>query len=173
MAVILIATPGGTTSNTYSLLSEANYYFEAVIDHTNTWESATEDNKNKALVWATRLIDECYQWNGTKYSDTQALRWPRSSIFDPDGVEVDELTIPWFIRNATAEMAKEIMIKDRLQPKEQQLMQVDVGPLKKVYFELRELDFNSTIIPRSVHSMLQAYGLLLEGDNAITPLQRV
>jgi hypothetical protein len=173
MAVILIATPSGITSNTYCLLSEANSYFEAVIDHSNVWEPATEENKNKSLVWATRLIDESYQWNGVKAIEAQSLRWPRSSVYDPDGILLDYATIPNFLRNATAEMAKQIMVSDRLLPRKQQVQQKEVGSLKMIYFELKELDFNSTIIPRAVHHMLQAYGLFLEGDNAITALQRV
>ena len=41
--------------------------------------------KEKALVMATLLIDECFQFHGLKRSDGQRLQWPRRECPDPDG----------------------------------------------------------------------------------------
>ena len=41
--------------------------------------------KETALVFATRLIDTEYQFNGTRALAGQALQWPRSDCREPDG----------------------------------------------------------------------------------------
>jgi len=73
----LIATIGGSTSNSYVTLTEANDYF---ADRLNTaeWDAVGSETKEKALITATRRIDE-EQFLGYKVSLTQALKWPRYS----------------------------------------------------------------------------------------------
>jgi|ERR1041385_1957589 hypothetical protein len=79
----LIATIGGSTSNSYVTLTEANDYFADRLN-TTEWDAATSETKEKALVTATRRIDE-EQFFGYKVSNTQALKWPRYNVLDEDG----------------------------------------------------------------------------------------
>ncbi len=56
MAATINANISGTTSNSYVTLAEANSYFETVPD-SSTWTNKTDDQKNRALIAATREID--------------------------------------------------------------------------------------------------------------------
>lgn len=90
------------------------------------WTGATNDDKEKALVFATRLIDSQFQFNGWRAHDEQALQWPRERCPDPDkglvtisvlvpflGTFVDADLIPKALLDATCEMARELLIADR------------------------------------------------------------
>ena len=56
MAATIDATLKGTSANSYVTLAEANTYFETVPD-SSTWDNKTDDQKNRALISATRWID--------------------------------------------------------------------------------------------------------------------
>ena len=76
MALVLDATAAGATSNTYITLADAELYYETRL-HVSDWDNANDADKGAALVWATRLLDEWMDWDGSNYDDDQALRWPR------------------------------------------------------------------------------------------------
>ena len=80
MAVTLDTTIGGASSNAYCTLAEAETYMEARL-HKADWTAAADATKNSAIVWATRLLDEGLEWDGTVYSEEQALRWPRTGVY--------------------------------------------------------------------------------------------
>src|ERR1041385_7228772 len=94
----LIATIGGSTSNSYVTLTEANDYFDDRLNAAE-WNAATSDSKEKALITATRRIDE-EQFVGYKVSNTQALKWPRFNVYDEDGLIFDSTTIPERVKHA-------------------------------------------------------------------------
>lgn len=84
MAVTIVATVGGETSNSYVTLAEANAFFEGETLST-AWDAAADDEKNRALVTATRRIDQedfrgipVNSLTGKASTDTQALQWPRA-----------------------------------------------------------------------------------------------
>ena len=56
MAATITATLSSATANSYVTLAEANTYFETVPD-SSTWTNKTDDQKNRALIAATRWID--------------------------------------------------------------------------------------------------------------------
>ena len=74
MAATITATLSSASANSYVTLAEANTYFETVPD-SSTWTNKTDDQKNRALIAATRWIDSfvfygdrCDQRSGTKVS---------------------------------------------------------------------------------------------------------
>jgi hypothetical protein len=79
----LDATIGGSTSNSYCSLTEADAYFADRLN-SSEWTSASQGTKEKALITATRRIDE-EQFVGYKVSKDQALKWPRYNVLDEDG----------------------------------------------------------------------------------------
>jgi hypothetical protein len=83
MAVTIVSTIGGATSNSYLTVAEATTISDTLLG-TLAWTSATTDQQNRALVMATRLIDQL-SWVGERASTTQALAWPRTDA------ECDEL----------------------------------------------------------------------------------
>lgn len=187
---ILIATSGGTDSNTYVSLAEANVIMETTRLYTDDWFTApgsdaegysvlaevaagedqivldggtgafepgcrltiglnpqvyeavnivsgdggelqltpdlvdtaaagaaivrlTPNKRERALIWATSLLDSSFEWRGTYRFTSQALRWPRSGVYDFDGREFNYDTIPELLKRATAELALALIKKDR------------------------------------------------------------
>lgn len=159
MPLVLDATPAGASSNTYIVLADAELYYETRL-HVDDWENASDVEKNAALVWATRLLDEWMDWDGSNYVDTQALRWPRSGIYDPDGVEVDDTTIPSFLENATAEFARYLIAADRTGDFDTSgFKMLKVGSL---VMQMDKVDRIPTL-PDSVYQMVKFYGTKIGG----------
>lgn len=107
MAFALDATVGGTSANSYISLANAELYFEERLNVTN-WSSATDDNKGKALVMATRRIDQ-ERFEGEKVASAQALKWPRYWALDDNGDEFASNEIPTIVEHATCELALRIL----------------------------------------------------------------
>ena len=57
MAIVLDATVGGSSANSYCTRAEGDTYHEAHL-YATAWTGATSGNKDAALVWATRMLDE-------------------------------------------------------------------------------------------------------------------
>lgn len=161
MALTLIATVGGTTSNSYCTKAEADAYHESRL-HNTTWTSATTTQHEAALVWATRLMDEQITWKGTPVSENQALAWPQEYQYDRYGNDIDEDVIPNDVKNAVAEFAFFLIASDRTADSDSKgikRMKVDV-----VEFEFDKMDAPQ-IMPRSVWSMIQQYGIKTQKTN--------
>jgi hypothetical protein len=78
MAVTVVATPvGDATCNSYITVAEGDAFLEGELG-TLSWTTAATDLKNRALIAATRYLDQLV-WVGSKATTTQALLWPRSS----------------------------------------------------------------------------------------------
>jgi hypothetical protein len=75
MPVTVVATPGASDANSY-LTVAAGDAIAGMMLGTRGWGTATSDDKAKALIGATRYLDQL-QWIGSKASSTQALLWPR------------------------------------------------------------------------------------------------
>ena len=125
----LITTAGATNANSYISVADANSYFGDRL-YTDKWDNASTPNKEKALKWATKLLDQHVAWFGYKPDDDQALRWPRSGIYDRDGYWIDDDIIPEPIQRATAELAFALLKEDRTQaPDTKGFDSIKVGPI--------------------------------------------
>lgn len=150
----LIETPGLSTSNTYASVIEATSYFDTVIYRSN-WEDASPDERKRALLMATRILDEQMDWFGYKMTDDQALRWPQGSQVGPDGYAVDNEIIPQFLINATAEFAGYLIGEDRTaDPDTLGFSRIKAGDLEMVVAK----NDRPGILPSSVWQMLVPYG---------------
>jgi hypothetical protein len=103
VAAVIDATLAGASANSYVTLAAANAYFETVPDSI-TWANKTDDQKNRALISATRWIDSL-SFYGNRCTDTQALKWPRKD-YQVDKVELVCTLIPEPIKTATYELAR-------------------------------------------------------------------
>ena len=103
MPATIDATVGGASANSYVTLASANTYFETVPDST-TWTNKTDDQKNRALISATRWIDGL-SFYGDRCATTQALKWPRNN-YTVDTIELSCTIIPEAIKTATYELAR-------------------------------------------------------------------
>ena len=103
MAATIDATLSGTSANSYVTLAEANSYFETVPD-SSTWTNKTDDQKNRALIDATRQIDTLVFY-GDRCDNGQALKFPRNN-HEVDDVELACTAIPNNIKYAQYELAR-------------------------------------------------------------------
>jgi len=97
----LITTVGGSTSESYATIAEADLYF---IDRNSaTWAALSTDSKEAALRYAAVHIDG-YSFTGAVDNSTQALAWPRYGATS-NGWAIDSTTIPQKIKDAQIEAA--------------------------------------------------------------------
>jgi hypothetical protein len=103
----LDATPGGSASNSYSTLEEAEAYYETRLPLAG-WDNA--DDQELLLMMGTRVLDAMARpfktfvaekngiaahyvtrrtWTGSPASTTQRLAWPRSGMSDGNGNSMD------------------------------------------------------------------------------------
>ena len=127
----IVATAGATNANSYVTLVEAAAYFDARLPLSTPWDD--NDNKEASLIMATRLLDAFFRgnrvlasavgsvaafyrigptWLGTPTSTTQRLAWPRSGLLTQNGATLDSTTIPQEIKDATCELAGQLVVKD-------------------------------------------------------------
>ena len=106
------ATTGGSNSNSYVTVAEADAYF---LDRQGSWDS-NETHKQYYLIKATDYLEATYQgkWKGVKANSTQALAWPRYGVIDADGYPIDIDEIPLALKKATYEAAKLLSLNTEL-----------------------------------------------------------
>ncbi len=126
----LDATVGGASANTYLLEAAADTYHEERL-YNSRWGESDQDDKVRALVWATRVLDS-FHWKGNPTSQgTQALAFPRTGIVDWDDYAVASDSIPDGIQWATAELAFKL-IKDAelTEGSADDLRSASIGPIQ-------------------------------------------
>lgn len=106
MALVLVATAGATNANTYALAADADTLAGELFPEPTAWLAADTETQARALVTATRLLDEL-GWPGKRVTDTQALAWPRTDVRrpGPGGLTYDTTMIPAAVVWATARLA--------------------------------------------------------------------
>jgi hypothetical protein len=85
MAIALVATVGGSTSNTYQTLADAQDIIDGLVldADVTAWATATTDAKNRALYTAAQRLDR-ERYLGARATDTQSMQWPRTGVRKPD-----------------------------------------------------------------------------------------
>lgn len=157
MALTIVATAGSETANSYCTLVEAYSYHETRLHSLDTWDAADDgEEKTPALVWATRLLDEMVMWSGLKADDTQRLRWPRTYVYDIDGVEIDSAVIPEFLKNATAEFAFYLLSNDLTADDTRDLMGLEELKVGPIFLKVDKYT-KKPVLPRSVAQMVRRY----------------
>jgi hypothetical protein len=109
----LVTTVGASDANAYVTLAVANQYHLDRSPASADWTDATDDVKNKAILFATKLLDSLVEWSGRVIDDTQALLWPRTGMIKRSGYYVDSDVIPTELQEATAEYAAQLISGDR------------------------------------------------------------
>ena len=155
MALILIATAGASNANSYCTAAEGETYHEKRL-HIEDWSGASTSEREAALVWASRLLDDSMDWYGWKNSSAQAMRWPRSGVYGPDGYPITSTAIPSFLRDATAEYARLLIAEDRTLETNRDLKgykMMQIGDLKIVI----DPTTGKPVTPKSVWQMIREY----------------
>lgn len=152
MSCTIVTTPGATDATSYSDIAAADAYFDA-HPYPTTWQDAGEDEKCRALVLATRMLDSWFDWFGIITHLDQALLWPRTGVLrpgvalgieggvggpwhEPFGVLLDAHTIPVRIREAAIELANSLLVSDRTADSDvetQRLRSLTAGPVSLTF----------------------------------------
>lgn len=85
MAVVINATVGSASANSYLTLAEATAIIDGLVesDAVQAWNAGQMDGKNRALFTAAQRLDR-ERFLGARSTDSQALQWPRSGVRKPD-----------------------------------------------------------------------------------------
>ena len=114
MPVIPDATVKGTASNSYITVARGNQLLTDTRLNVTGWNSASDDDKARAVIYGTYLLDNVFMWHGTPRTIEQKLDWPRSGVYDNNGDDFDYDTIPEPLERAVAEMALQLLSRDRM-----------------------------------------------------------
>lgn len=198
MALVLIKEDGSgkVDANSYASAEDGDAYYEGHL-YATAWTGGSTDDKEKALVFATRLIDSQFQFNGFRAHSGQALQWPRERCPDPDeglitlsvllpylGNFVNAGSVPRSVVNATCEMARELLILDRTSaPPGEGIASVRAGHRDAAGSGASGASDNSEtvyskgdtrpIISHLAQAMLSKYGALVNGTSGTVRLERV
>jgi len=107
--VAIDATVGGASSNSYVTLEEANTYLAERL-HADAWASASDSDKEKALLTACRHLERLRYWDGNRPAFTdprQRLTFPRTQDTDADGAFI----IPQPVKEAQCEEALSLLAR--------------------------------------------------------------
>lgn len=177
----LDTTVGGADANSYCSLADANTFHDASL-YSETWRDATDLNRVRALITATRLVDEQFDFVGVPTTAAQRLKWPRFGAYDTTqgaiagvyglaGYSVPSTEIPRQVRDAIAEYAKWLLAEDRTAEGS------DEDGLKRVKAGSVEVEFvqgtrGKPLVPSVVGEMLRVFAVRAAGDMTV-PLVRV
>jgi hypothetical protein len=120
--------------NTFVDLPAANLYFATRID-TDAWDTAVDNDKEKALMTASMLLND-FPYIGVAVSDSQALTWPRSGAvyLDPAMgrlITISEAEYPKRLVRATCELAMHILLNENLMDNTEQTFEsIKVGSIQ-------------------------------------------
>ena len=156
MSLTIDVTAAAATANAYVTLASANVFLEPNIHIYATWAALSTANAEASIIFATSLLDSQIDYIGTKGASTQALRWPRDFVDDPDGYAVDSETIPVFLQKAVSFYAYYLATEDRSAESDTLgFKELIAGPLEMV---IDKCDRRS-VMPSIVWNIMKPYGV--------------
>jgi hypothetical protein len=185
MPVTLVKEDGTglANANSYASAADGDAYHGKHL-YASAWTAATTGNKEIALMMATRLLDACYQWNGFRRNNSQALQWPREACADPDrrnvrfvaldtviGPFVENNVVPQVVIDAACELARLLLVADRTAEWDGQGYKqlVVVGALQITF----DPSTAAQILPPLLRASLSKFGVLLFPGKGTAKLVRV
>ncbi len=166
MSVTVVVETGSgldPTANSYISVADADAYISANIIVNPVWAALSPDDQAALVVWSTRYLDQHAFWNGSKTLATSPLRWPRTGVNDADGNPIGNNTIPLQLVQATAELARFLMIEDRT-------VERTTDGLIRLKVDVIELGFEATYrlpqIPMALRFLIEGLGFLRGGTGS-------
>lgn len=132
MALIVEDGTAKVDAESYISVADADIYFS---NRGNAiWAALGTTAKEQALRKATDYMEAAYgqRWKGDKYTEAQALSWPRSGA-TLNGFEIDADELPVVVARACAELAVRASADDLAADQGAQVTQETVGPISVSY----------------------------------------
>jgi hypothetical protein len=149
----LVATAKSTTANSYCTLAEADQYQDDRPAVSTTWADASENNKIRALLWATKLMESLFTWTAYATTTTQALGWPRTGLLERIDVVLDSDTVPSEVKDAEAEFARQLLVANRGQDNEIEAQGITSIKAGAVFLQFKSAQYNK-VVPDVVAMMI-------------------
>ena len=160
MSATVIATPEGPTSNAYATEAETTAYLET-RPNSASWTDGSADDKARAVITATWLMESLLDYTGSITTLEQALNWPRSGVSDREGRYLDQDTVPALIKRAMAELALYLLVSDRL---------ADPGVLGQGFSQAKLGSMEVTVDPSQVLAYIPGHIIaMLDGLASLRP----
>ena len=165
MATMVVEDGTGlSTANSYCSIVDADDHHSMRL-HNTTWTSiASDTQKEMALMWASRLLDEEVDWYGVKTAEDSGLRWPRTGVYDKDNDLIGESEMPTDVVRATAEFAMFLVAEDR--SLESDLMGFKHLEAESVVIK-PDKRWQAGVLPKPVWNMVKSYGVKLGGKKRL------
>ena len=161
MSLVLDATIAGASSNSYVTRAQANAYFDGRVD-ASAWTALPDVDggaRDQALVAATsRLDQELYAGQRSKYIVEQRLKWPRTDTYDDDGYLYPWDSIPRQVQEATFELAL-WLLQDPTRLTSNPLNQFAAIAVGVITLTPREAETNPHLLPPQVVRLLRGVRL--------------
>lgn len=155
MTVTITATAGSTTANSYLTVAAAD---DLADDYLGTlkWTTASADNKGRALIMATRYLDQL-QWVGSRASTTQALAWPRADAVCGEWSFANTV-IPEPIKQACFDLAEALLATPTLLStagagNAELIPGIPNASLKSARVDVIAVDFKDGAVPQSRNAL--------------------
>jgi hypothetical protein len=162
MTVTVVATAGAANANSYLSVAAADDLADDYLGPLN-WTAATTDNKGRALITATRYLDQL-EWLGSRATTTQALAWPRSGAACGEW-SFDDDEIPPPIKRGCFELAGLLLASPTLLTGAGQRGNAELIPgipnasLKSARVDVISLEFRDGAVPNNQNALNVLPGL--------------
>jgi hypothetical protein len=152
----LDATIGGSSSNSYVTVAEADAYF-ADRAHNSNWTGLAAEDKPNFLISASQMLDWYVTWKGVRTESAQSMDWPRTGVYDDRGELFDDDVVPADIKTAVFELALVNIEEDRTADDDLAgLKEIKAGSLGLKTDETA-LNTSNKTIPDKVWGILRGY----------------
>ena len=128
------ATAKSTTADSWLTLAEADSYHAGRLFNSE-WTLATDEQKEIALKWSSKLLN-LLSWKGYPTDSDQAQSQPRIDLKDRDGYAINKDVVYQDMKDACAEYAWVLLKSDTTK-------ESDTTGISRIKVAVIELDINS------------------------------
>lgn len=132
----------------------------AGLDETNTGlfnaGAKAAQAKAAALIYAVKILNNHYRWEGRRYYQYQPLAWPRYGSFDGDAYYVDQYVVPPQVKEAQCELALQLILKNRTNLEEPDYVGLTEIKLDTLWLKFDKMD-RPGLSMRYIDSMISEF----------------
>lgn len=164
----LVETGAGLAGATsYVTTTEATDYYAVDPEAAAAFGALGADAQEKRLAWASRVLDQKTRWKGEKAVAASGLRWPRTCVYDRDGIAIEDDVVPPQVKEAVLELAKYLATNDVTTEQDQEAV-------KRAKVDVLEIEYQEgttqTTVPPIINQILRPLGTFQVGGSQFIPI---